>query len=438
MAQQAWIQNATVRENILFLSKYDEAKYKAVLEACALQPDLNILPAGDQTEVAEITLSGGQKQRVAIARACYTQAGLYLLDDPLSALDAHVSRHIFDQVIGPRGMLRHATRILVTHRISVLSKCDYIYVMKDGKIVESGTFNELIANDKQEGNFSELLSNYLVTHETENSVDEENMEGNHHFRRFSDNSIGAANDLEDEYSGVYGSDDVGSACDMETQIRRKVLTEVDIDETELFINSCFKEIDELSDDEEDNFMNLKPKAKRVVSFVEMSQLPSGQSSLASSVPSTLSRASVRSASSTKAIYPKELANATQIQPEGRVTLHQNTTIEQSAPAQVTMSCYYKYFKRLGLLACSFILLFQFAQLFCNIAAAQWLSIWSEGQLIGSDKPIPSDNYSKNLKNLGIYIIFGLGECIFTLFTTLIISFSTLKTAKLLHADMLSR
>ncbi|XP_017483220.1 PREDICTED: multidrug resistance-associated protein 1-like [Rhagoletis zephyria] len=447
VAQQAWIQNATVRENILFLNRYDEEKYRAVVDACALAPDLAILPAGDQTEIGEkgITLSGGQKQRIAIARAAYTAASLYLLDDPLSALDAHVSRHIFDRVIGPKGMLRTATRILVTHRMAVLSQCDYIYVMKKGRVVESGTFAQLLAARGREGgggggSFSELLTNYLVAHEEH---------------------TGASSSSEEEEGGVFGEanprhsftgsfeGDESDQEDLETA-RRKVLAEDDIDETELFINSVFKEIDELSvggGEEGEVYLpdhhQLKPKANRVVSFLELSQPPSGQSSLASSVPSSVSsRASARSTSSTKAIYPKELANTTQIQPEGRVTLHQNTTVEQSTgSSSVTMSAYGKYFKRLGLLACAFILLSQCAQLLCNIAAAQWLSRWSEEQLVNSGhKPeVPADdNYSTNLRNLAVYTVLGLGECFFTLFTTLVISFSTLKAAKLLHADMLSR
>ena len=452
VAQQAWIQNATVRENILFLNRYDEEKYRAVVDACALAPDLAILPAGDQTEIGEkgITLSGGQKQRIAIARAAYTAASLYLLDDPLSALDAHVSRHIFDRVIGPKGMLRTATRILVTHRMAVLSQCDYIYVMKKGRVVESGTFSQLLAARGREGggggggggggSFSELLTNYLVAHEEH---------------------TGASSSSEEEEGGVFGEanprhsftgsfeGDESDQEDLET-VRRKVLAEDDIDETELFINSVFKEIDELSvggGEEGEVYLpghhQLKPKANRVVSFLELSQPPSGQSSLASSVPSSVSsRASARSTSSTKAIYPKELANTTQIQPEGRVTLHQNTTVEQSTgSSSVTMSAYGKYFKRLGLLACAFILLSQCAQLLCNIAAAQWLSRWSEEQLVNSGhKPeVPADdNYSTNLRNLAVYTVLGLGECFFTLFTTLVISFSTLKAAKLLHADMLSR
>jgi len=103
--QQAWIMNASVESNITFGRDMDRARYDAAVKACALLPDLAMLAAGDQTEIGEkgINLSGGQKQRVSLARATFADADVYLLDDPLSAVDAHVSRHLLDQVIGPRG-----------------------------------------------------------------------------------------------------------------------------------------------------------------------------------------------------------------------------------------------------------------------------------------------------------------------------------------------
>lgn len=99
--QQAWIQNMTVRDNILFGTPYDEERYKQVLSACSLESDLDQLPGGDQAEIGEkgINLSGGQKQRVSLARACYSNSQIYLLDDPLSALDSHVAKHVYDMVL---------------------------------------------------------------------------------------------------------------------------------------------------------------------------------------------------------------------------------------------------------------------------------------------------------------------------------------------------
>jgi len=107
--QQAWIQNGTVEYNIYFGSEANKSRYRKVLEACALVPDLQMLPGGDQTEIGEkgINLSGGQKQRISMARAVYSDGDLFLLDDPLSAVDAHVGAHMFDKVLSSKtGMLR--------------------------------------------------------------------------------------------------------------------------------------------------------------------------------------------------------------------------------------------------------------------------------------------------------------------------------------------
>ncbi|XP_044034331.1 ATP-binding cassette sub-family C member 3 isoform X5 [Siniperca chuatsi] len=159
--QQAWIQNATLRDNILFGIPYNEQKYLSVLEACALTPDLEVLPGGDMTEIGEkgINLSGGQRQRVSLARALYSDADVYLLDDPLSAVDAHVSKHIFDNLIGPGGLLKGKTRILVTHGISFLPQVDNIMVIVEGRVSEMGSYQELL---KQNGAFAEFLRNYTL------------------------------------------------------------------------------------------------------------------------------------------------------------------------------------------------------------------------------------------------------------------------------------
>ncbi|XP_035389254.1 canalicular multispecific organic anion transporter 2 isoform X3 [Electrophorus electricus] len=159
--QQAWIQNATLRDNILFGKPYVEQKYRCVLNACALTPDLDVLPGGDQTEIGEkgINLSGGQRQRVSLARALYSEADIYLLDDPLSAVDAHVAKHIFDNVIGPEGALRGKTRILVTHGISFLPQVDNILVLVEGTVSEMGSYQDLL---KQNGAFAEFLRNYSL------------------------------------------------------------------------------------------------------------------------------------------------------------------------------------------------------------------------------------------------------------------------------------
>jgi len=158
--QQAWIQNCTLRDNILFGKSYEADRYSKIVGACAMKPDLAMLPGGDSTEIGEkgINLSGGQKQRISLARAVYADLDVYLFDDPLSAVDSHVGKQIFDEVIGPQGLLKKKTRLLVTHGITFLPQVDQIIVIKDGEITETGSYNELLT---QKGAFAEFLLSHL-------------------------------------------------------------------------------------------------------------------------------------------------------------------------------------------------------------------------------------------------------------------------------------
>ncbi|KAF9162910.1 hypothetical protein DFQ26_003118 [Actinomortierella ambigua] len=145
VAQTAWLQNKTIRENILFGRPYDEELYNAVVEGCALATDFEILESGDMTEIGEqgITLSGGQKQRVSLARAIYSHAKILLLDDCLSAVDAHTGKHLFQTLTGP--LLANRTVLLVTHQVQLtLSSAHFVVVMDKGEIVGSGTPAEAV------------------------------------------------------------------------------------------------------------------------------------------------------------------------------------------------------------------------------------------------------------------------------------------------------
>ncbi|XP_067089136.1 multidrug resistance-associated protein 1 isoform X1 [Osmerus mordax] len=169
--QQAWIQNATLKDNIMFGQERKESWYQRVMEACALLPDLEILPAGDSTEIGEkgVNLSGGQKQRVSLARAVYCDCAIYLLDDPLSAVDAHVGKHIFEKVIGPHGVLKGRTRVLVTHGLGYLPQADLILVMVEGEITEMGSYLQLMGRD---GAFAEFLRTYANAEHGEDDSEE--------------------------------------------------------------------------------------------------------------------------------------------------------------------------------------------------------------------------------------------------------------------------
>jgi ABC-type multidrug transport system fused ATPase/permease subunit len=159
VAQTSWIQNGTVQDNILFGLPMNRSKYNEVLKVCCLEKDMQIMEFGDQTEIGErgINLSGGQKQRIQLARAVYQESDVYLLDDVFSAVDAHTGSDIFKKCV--RGALKGKTILLVTHQVDFLHNVDRILVMRDGMIVQSGKYDELVSSGLD---FGELVA----AHET--------------------------------------------------------------------------------------------------------------------------------------------------------------------------------------------------------------------------------------------------------------------------------
>ncbi|KAK6195727.1 hypothetical protein SNE40_001092 [Patella caerulea] len=144
VSQQPWIFSGTLRQNITFGQPYDKSKFNKIVKTAALTRDLEIMPDGENTLIGDrgVSLSGGQRARVSLARALYTDADIYLLDDPLSAVDTTVGRHIFNICI--KGLLlKNKPCVLVTHQLQYLEKADKILILKEGATLGIGTFNEL-------------------------------------------------------------------------------------------------------------------------------------------------------------------------------------------------------------------------------------------------------------------------------------------------------
>ncbi|CAO3572786.1 unnamed protein product [Mortierella alpina] len=164
-SQTPWIQNATIRENILFDTPLDEDRYWRVVKACSLERDLEGLKYQDQTLIGErgVNLSGGQKARLSLARSVYYDADTVIMDDPLSAVDAHVGRRLWEDCILQE--LRGKTRIMATHQLHVLPDVDYVICMKDGRIAEQGKFDTLMA---KKGDFYNLMRRHGGHHDETN------------------------------------------------------------------------------------------------------------------------------------------------------------------------------------------------------------------------------------------------------------------------------
>ncbi|KAF9111885.1 hypothetical protein BGX27_004328 [Mortierella sp. AM989] len=156
-SQTAWIQNATIQDNILFDTPFEEERYRRVVKACCLEADLKLFPYGDQTEIGErgVNLSGGQKARLSLARSVYFNAGTVIMDDPLSAVDSHVGKRLWNDCVLDE--LKDRTRIIATHQLHILPDTDYVICMRNGVIAEEGTFKDLIAKN---GDFCALMAQY--------------------------------------------------------------------------------------------------------------------------------------------------------------------------------------------------------------------------------------------------------------------------------------
>jgi len=170
VAQIPWIENATIKDNILFGLPYNETRYKKVLFACALIKDLEMLPDGELTDIGAngVNLSGGQRWRVSFARALYSRAGILILDDIFSALDAHTGRHVYEHALtGELGQER--TRVLVTHHVALcLPRTNYSVLLENGCVRYAGTIDELRKNNHLE----DILREENATEEQDRKAEE--------------------------------------------------------------------------------------------------------------------------------------------------------------------------------------------------------------------------------------------------------------------------
>ncbi|XP_031636354.1 multidrug resistance-associated protein 4-like [Contarinia nasturtii] len=218
-SQEPWIFAASVKQNILFGENYDRDRYDSVVKTCALVKDFEQFESGDQMIVGDrgASLSGGQKARLNLARACYRKADIYLMDDPLSAVDAHVGTHIFNKCIGPKGRLAklNATRILVTHQVHFLKEADWLVVLNNGRIEVQGSPADL---SRSGVDFAKLVGT------EENDENPEKM-ARQLSRRSSTRSVSSASvssaDMS-EFDGDDGNEQAAKGVEMEASSKGKV------------------------------------------------------------------------------------------------------------------------------------------------------------------------------------------------------------------------
>ncbi len=378
--QQAWIQNATLRDNVLFGKPFDQDRYNSAIMNSALEEDINMLPARDMTEIGEkgLNLSGGQKQRISLARAIYSNADIYLLDDTLSAVDAHVGKTLFKRAIGPRGCLAGTTRLLVTHGLTYLPLVDEIIVMREGAVSEVGSYSELL---EKKGAFAEILRQYITEYQEEA-------------------------EMEDDLGELI---DMVKKCLCKGHMQRKKKCCKSMPQSEhksKFDNDHSLGGSQASDDEG----SVTTTTSLTVDF-ESSQSPTPERRKSTEMEKLLEK-------SPSAAKTEEMKI-----PSGR----QQYKEEKVKTGSIGLQLFGYYVKNMGFLAsslcCLFFVMYQLSSAYSRV----WLSEWS-------------DSHTNNRENrdyyLSIYGVLGLAQALCAICGTMLLYMATLRGAERLHLNTL--
>eukprot|EP01132_Coremiostelium_polycephalum_P009679 gene9679-11876_t len=418
VTQQAWIQNNTLKNNILFASDLDQEKYDRVVESCCLLPDIKILPGGDQTEIGEkgINLSGGQKQRVSIARAVYSDADIYIFDDPLSAVDAHVGRSIFQNVLSSNhGILSNKTRILVTHAVHYLPFVDRIIMMKDGRIAEVGTFSELLKNE--DGPFAQLMS-----HAEKEKVSEEDDEGEAPVATPESEKLVETIDSPSTSSSVDGKEEeeetngeIEQLIESNPEIRKSMEKIKLLDQPPL----TDEQMEDILIDDNQNHLGQMKKQK------ESNRM---------SIPFIKEQLKMFKDTIPKSFNMKNIGEM-KPQPTSPTIVKDNTKIistETKQEGKVSLKLYFLYFIAIGPTLATSIIFFYVATQVLSILANWWLSVWSDSYN-ETDSGEPQNDRSKYY--LSVYVAFSFSAISTTFLRSFSMVFGSIKGSKLFHEKM---
>nr|AAL85711.1 ABC transporter ABCC.8 [Dictyostelium discoideum] len=445
VSQQAWIQNATLKNNILFAKELNQDKYQSVVQACCLEPDIKILPGGDQTEIGEkgINLSGGQKQRVSIARAVYNNADIYIFDDPLSAVDAHVGKAIFKNVLSNQdGILCNKTRILVTHAVHYLPYVDRIILMKDGRIVEEGDFNTLI---EAGSHFTELMSHDEQQQQLQQQQAPDKSSD-------SNEQIGGGDNKESENNEEQNEEEEGENENLLEKVLRKSRSRSpspssnrNIDGDDIASGSILQTTRTPEEDEQDERELMEDididggeNIQTPLQKGEKSSVLKQPLRLLKKLPTSINK-KLNNSGSGVSLKPITTVNA---KPQDKNKI---ISVETKQEGKVSFKIYLSYFKAIGVLLATCIIGFYVLTQLLSILANWWISIWTNsyggngnGSGSGSISLSSSSTVEDNEKAkyyLSIYVAFSCGTIAATFLRSFSMVFGSIKGSKLFHEKM---
>ncbi|KAL4218281.1 Multidrug resistance-associated protein 1 [Mactra antiquata] len=403
VSQQAWIYNETIKNNILFSNDYHENTYNDVIDACCLQRDLDILVARDETEIGEkgINLSGGQKQRVNIARAVYFNSDIYLLDDPLSAVDVHVGKGIFEKVIGENGLLQNKTRILVTHGISWLPRVDKILCMEDGRITESGTYNELMANG---GDFAKFIQKHKKDGNTSDSSDDE------------ENIVSVTETMK-----------MPNPKDLDVNIIEDLLN---CQPTSPVIHDCT----ELGYGFPTEAAEIKKTIGNKVYGRSISRSFAIEKEKKTDSPKPTKKLKRKTTDDKFKLNEKRIKLE-----EGKCSDGKIIEDDELETGEVQMKYIVPYLKSIGYIVCLLVLTFVSMEQICDNAKGFWIKEWTGDESLNNVTMAASDSELRaetNAYYIRFYLVIGVFHCISVLTRELLLSYGVLRGAWIMHENML--
>ncbi|KAN0041553.1 hypothetical protein ACTFIV_004095 [Dictyostelium citrinum] len=448
VSQQAWIQNATLKNNILFSKELNEDKYQSVVQACCLEPDIKILPGGDQTEIGEkgINLSGGQKQRVSIARAVYNNADVYIFDDPLSAVDAHVGKAIFKNVLSNQdGILCDKTRILVTHAVHYLPHVDRIILMKDGRIAEEGNFETLM---EAGSHFTELMSHDEQQQQLQQqqapdkSSDHNNKDGDHNNKDNENNK--QENEQEQQQEEEQGeNENLLEKVLRKSRSRSPSPSNKRIDGDDIASGSILQTTRTPEEDEQDERELMEDididggeNIQTPLQKGEKHSVLKQPLRLLKKLPTSINKKLNNNEDGGIALKPITIVNA---KPQDKNKI---ITVETKQEGKVSFKIYLSYFKAIGALLATCIVGFYALTQLLSILANWWISIWTNsygdsdasGSISLSSTSTVDDN-EKAKYYLSIYVAFSCGTIAATFLRSFAMVFGSIKGSKLFHEKM---
>lgn len=414
-AQIAWIMNATVRENITqgAVTPYDEQRYWETIRVCALERDLEVLTNGDMTDIGErgINLSGGQKQRISLARAVYSQQELLFLDDPLSAVDAHVGKHILNEAI--LGVLKGKTIVMATHQLHVLPFADHVVCLDRGEIVEQGAYEELLSKD---GYLSKMVREYSASAE---DLDDEILDESE----------------EEEIVPLSSGERRRSVVPPEVMARRNS-TRPDPQETEVFA-----EVENAEDIEEGGIPSAH--ALGVVDYDESDTTTAGQAESSTVADTVVARSDIKKRRASDRRASAAVAPTQQAAADGNVDAAQlNSTNmktytkgarhnleEERATGSIPFSVYAAYVQNGGgwIIWITIILTMILSQV-AGIGINLWLTAWTQNKF-------PSYGIGQYL---GVYFALGASMALLLFFCGILFAYGGMLASRGIHEKAITR